>query len=93
MIEIYPYEERGYRWEFCYLHGTAEDVFNQPSNEQDLFVASCQMPEQPGSYSCTIAGKAAVVMIGNHHGRLCGRVSLVSDTEALKHALDVSSWG
>ncbi len=92
MIEIYPYEERGYPWGFCYLHGNAEDIFTQPNNEQDLFVASCQMPEQPGSYACTIAGKAAVAVIGDYAGVRGGRVALVVDAEALKHALNVDSW-
>lgn len=92
MIEIYPYEERGYAWACCYLDGDAENVFNQPNNEQDLFVASCSMPKEPGTYPCTINGHAAVVVLGDHLGSIGGRVVLVSDMKALKHALDVDSW-
>lgn len=92
MIHILPQDDKhGYRWSFCYLHGKAEDIMDQ-RGAPDIFTATEAMPDEPGSYYCTINGRHAVAVIAMHYERLGGRVALVSDIEALKHVLTPEDW-
>jgi len=70
------------RWSFCYLHGMAEYPWDNPE-AGDIFYADCKKPSE-GSHAVTIRGEQGVAVI-NADGS--GRVVLVSDTLALKHAL------
>lgn len=94
MIQIFSGEDSlGYRWQFCYLHGNAEDVLKDSEDcAPDIFTASESMPDEPGTYPCTINGLAAVAVIAMHYGRLGGRVAMVRDTKSLKHALTPEDW-
>ena len=83
----------GHRWGFCYLHGKAEDVeLPNTGSAPDIFTASIPIPTEPGIYPCTIAGQKALAVLDIHLGRIGGRVSLVSDTPALEHALTPEDW-
>lgn len=85
-------ETKLYSWHFCYLHGDAEF---EHADVPDLFLANQPMPEAAGSYPVTVRGLPAVAVIASRHSQehlLSGRVALVSDTEALAHALDVEAW-
>ncbi len=82
-----------YRWSFCYLHGEAEFEYDaETSGAPDIFLANEPMPTEAGSYPCIVRGLPSVAIIAERYGTLCGRVALVSDTEALVHALDVEAW-
>lgn len=86
-------EEKLYRWSFCYLHGAAEFEYDPVGGvAPDLFLVNTPMPEAAGSYPVIIRGESAVAVLAVRHGTMCGRVALVSDTEALTHALDVEAW-
>ncbi len=87
---IYPFDSNNIPWDYCYLHGEAEKIFNQDFS--DLFTADMPMPQKAGSYPVLIDGIPAVAVIANRYGYLSGRVVLVSDTEALKHALNPDEW-
>ena len=76
-----------HRWSYCYLHGEAEDMFSH-----DVFVANKPMPTEAGAYMVEINGKTAIAVIAEHYGILSGRVALLSDKEALEHALNESAW-
>ena len=93
MTNIYPDDlnaETNYRWNYCYLHGQAERVFEQ--EVPDLFEADDSMPSQEGNYVVSIDGHHAIAVIRMHLGTLGGRIALVDDTEALKHALSPEDW-
>lgn len=93
MINIYPerdYSEGNHRWSFCYLHGKAEDVFEQ--EVADMFEADEPKPTQEGNYLVIIDGHPAIAVIRMRFGTMSGRVSLIDDTEALKHALTPEDW-
>lgn len=93
MIQIFSGDDKlGYRWSFCYLHGDAEDALDPDGSASDIFTASESMPDEPGSYPCTINGKSAVAVIAMHYNKLGGRVAMVSDTVSLKHALTPEDW-
>lgn len=77
----------GFRWSYCYLHGEAEDMLGH-----DVFVANKPMPTEEGAYMVEINGKTAIAVIAKHYGILSGRVALLSDKEALEHALNESEW-
>ena len=74
-------------WNWCYLHGKAEDLLNF-----DIFGADRPKPTEAGLYHVTIYGQDAIAVLEHRHGVLGGRVALVSDPEALAHALDVEAW-
>jgi len=89
-------EEKLYRWSFCYLHGEAEFEYD-PENgaAPDLFLVNQPMPTEAGSYPVTVRGLPAVAVIATRYSQehlLSGRVALVTDTEALTHALNVDAW-
>ncbi len=93
-INIFPDETADkYRWQFCYLHGNAEFEYNPETGiAPDIFMADEPMPEQEGNYLVWIDGQPAVAVIAMHYNTLSGRIALISDTEALRHALDTKSW-
>ena len=78
---------RGYRWDYCYLHGQAQDM-----NRHDIFMATQPMPTEAGNYLCTLQGAPVVAVIAQRRGMLNGRLALLNDTEALTEALDVEGW-
>ena len=77
----------GHRWNFCYLHGEAEDMLGH-----DVFVANKPMPTKEGAYMVEINGNTAIAVIAKRFGGLTGRVVLLSDKESLEHALNPSEW-
>jgi len=91
-INILPANSGQHRWSFCYLHGEAEGVLNNTDDAPDIFTADAPMPEQAGTYACLINNQPAVAVIAERYGMLNGRVSLVSDTKALTHALTPKDW-
>jgi len=88
-IAILPEDsDRGQRWAWCYLHGEAEVL-----NCHDVFMASVPKPTQAGNYLCQLQGAPVVaVLVNNSNGTLEGRLVLLSDTDALTHALDTEAW-
>lgn len=92
MTFLYPdgLSQKNHRWSFCYLHGKAEEVYEQ--QVPDMFEASEPMPEQEGNYIVDIDGHPAIAVLRQRHGTLGGRIALVEDTEALKHALSPEDW-
>jgi len=96
-INLYPEDTsvlvNMHRWQYCYLHGGAEFEYNPESSAApDIFLADAPMPETAGNYIVFINDVPAIAVIALHHGILSGRVSLLSDTEALRHSLDEKSW-
>lgn len=96
-INIYPEttsKNDMHRWPFCYLHGNAEFEYDEAESgpAADLFVADAPMPEAVGNYLVFIGGEPAVAVLATRYNIVCGRVALISDTEALAHALDVEAW-
>ncbi len=95
-INLYPesaFSNEMHRWQFCYLHGNAEFEYNQDScSAPDIFIADAPMPETAGNYLVFINGEPAVAVIAMHYTTLSGRVALISDTEALTHALNENAW-
>jgi hypothetical protein len=93
-VSIYPYREANmFQWPYVYLHGNAELVYEQPRNAPDLFSADCAMPKQETNVFCMVGNEPALAVIRMHYGILGGRVALLSDTDALKHALTPEKWG
>jgi len=95
---FYDEAEAGtHRWPFAYLHGKAEDVAQSKASEDgeqvipDIFISDTPMPGE-GNHLAYLYGEPVLAVIRQRHGILAGRVALLSDTEALKHALDVFSW-
>jgi len=95
------YTDDMHSWSFCYLHGKAEQVFDQgwATDEDycapDLFSADQPKPTEEGSYAVMIDGQPAVAVLAATNGPdrpLGGRVSLVTDMKALKHALSPEDW-
>jgi len=92
-INIYPFDEpRMFRWDFIYLHGDAEMVWDQLENAPDLFTADRAMPKEECNILCMIMDQPALAIVRNRHNRLCGRVALLSDTEGLKDILTPEEW-
>jgi len=93
-VEIYPFDTPyEFVWNFVYLHGKAECIMEQEQSAPDLFRANQTKPTQEGNYLCSINGELAVAVLAIRHGLLTGRVALLSDSEALKHALTPEDWG
>jgi hypothetical protein len=94
---ILPTDKGSYRWNYVYLHGGAEDLMaghydaHNIGEAPDIFSSNQPMPEE-GNYVVTIFGVPAIAVIAKHHGILGGRIALLADTEALRHALDVEAW-
>ena len=74
-------------WNWCYLHGKAQDLLNF-----DIFGADAPKPTEAGLYHVTIYGQEAIAVLAEHRGTLGGRVALVSDPESLAHALREVQW-
>lgn len=92
MINIYPQDKDDmHRWRFCYLHGKAEEVFDQPARSPDIFVADAPMPSV-GCHAVMIDGHLAIAVIADDLGHISGRISLVTDEEAALHALTPEDW-
>lgn len=103
---FYATEENYYkyhRWPFVYLHGEAECiegfdytdlcVCNIPMDkcvDDSLLWKSRSVVELP----CKVHGLDAIAVIGRRskHDPLAGRVALLSDEKALKHARDIAAW-
>ena len=69
-----------HNWNWCYLHGAAEDVMNgrldelekagkEASHAPDIFYADQPMPLQSGSYPVLLYGQPATAVISTHEGR------------------------
>ena len=82
-----------YMWPFVYLHGNAENVLEHDEDlAPDMFYANEPKPKVAGQYICTIGELWAVAVIAPHLGILGGRIALVKDPDALKHALTPEKW-
>ena len=96
--------DKYHRWPFVYLHGEAERiegfdytdlcVCNIPMDkcvDDSLLRKSRSVVELP----CKVHGLDAIAVIGRRSKRdpyLAGRVALLSDEKALKHARDIVAW-
>ena len=91
MINILPVSDNpnSHRWNYCYLDGEAEKVIDQ--YPPDIFEADVPMPDE-GNHLVMIDGQPALAVIAEHRGTIGGRVALLSDSRALKHALTPEDW-
>lgn len=91
-INIFNMDSGKYRWEYCYLHGNAEEAIHNEDDAPDMFTADVPMPTEEGIFACSINGQPAVAVIAPRYGYLGGRIALVSDYEGLNHALTPEKW-
>jgi hypothetical protein len=91
MINIFPAlcEPNHHRWYWCYLDGDAEKVFDQQT--PDLCEADVPMPGE-GIYFVMVGDQPGIAVIAPHLNGLGGRIALISDARALKHALTPEDW-
>jgi hypothetical protein len=97
-------EWNAFRVPYAYMHNEAERVLEETQRNNDwrweapdLFVPS-QPIEIPGIYFGSLYGRDAMLVIIWNRGVvdpdiLCGRGSLISDKEAVRHCLEPNNWG
>lgn len=80
-----------HRWSYVYIHGLKSEATN---NYDDRFLATHSMPTSPGEHPVLINFNPAWAVIDWHviPNLLCGRVTLIDDTEALKHTRNPKDW-
>lgn len=104
---FYATEENYYkyhRWPFVYLHGEAERI--EGFDYTDLCVCNIPMDECVDDallwksrtvieFPCKVHGLDAIAVIGRrseYDRYFSGRIALLHDEEALKHARDIAAW-